>query len=42
MMLKSGPKAIKEFTSAAYNQFGVRLVILATFLDGEGHPSISL
>jgi hypothetical protein len=42
MMAKRGPKAIKEFTSSAYNQFGIRVVVLAAYIDDEGDPSISL
>ena len=41
-MSKHGTKAIKEFTSTAYNQFGMRVVVLAAFLDDEGDPSMSL
>ena len=36
MMSKHGPKAVKEFTSVAWNQFGMRVVVLAAYLqDGE-------
>jgi hypothetical protein len=42
MMKKHGIKAIKDFTSTAYKQFGMRLVILAAFVDDDGDPAISL
>jgi len=42
MMAKRGPKAIKEFTSSAYKQFGMRVVVLASFLDDGGRPAITL
>jgi hypothetical protein len=42
MMSKNGTKAIKEFSSSAYNQFGMRVVVLAAFVDGKGEPSMSL
>jgi hypothetical protein len=42
MMIKHGPRAIKEFASIAYNQFGMRVVVLAAYIDGEGDPSTTL
>jgi hypothetical protein len=42
MMAKSGPKAIKEFSSLAYKQFGMRVVVLAAYIDAEGDPSMTL
>ncbi len=42
MMNKHGPRAIKEFTSSAYNQFGMHVVVLAAFIDAEGDPSMML
>lgn len=42
MMAKQGPRAVKEFASSAYNQFGMRVVVLAAFVDGEGDPSVAL
>jgi hypothetical protein len=42
MMAKSGPKAVKEFTSSAYKQFGMRVVVLAAYLDTEGDPAMAL
>jgi len=42
MMKKYAVNAIKDFTSTAYNQFGMRLVILGAFVDDEGEPAISL
>ena len=42
MMIKRGPRAIKEFASSAYNQFGMRVVILAAFVGDEGDPSITM
>jgi len=41
MMKKCGPTAVKEFTSAAWNQFGMHVVVLAVFMK-DGHPSVSL
>ncbi len=42
MMNKHRLRAIKEFTSSAYNQFGMRVVVLAAFIDAEGDPSMTL
>jgi hypothetical protein len=42
MMAKNGPKAVREFSSLAYNQFGMRVVVLAAFVDNQGEPSMSL
>jgi hypothetical protein len=33
MMTKSGPKTVKDFTSSVYSQFGMRVVVLASFLN---------
>jgi hypothetical protein len=42
MMEKSGCKAIREFTSTSYNQFGMRIIILRAFIDDEGDPAMTL
>lgn len=42
MMAKKGPRAVREFTSAAYKQFGMRVVVLAAFVDREGDASVTL
>jgi hypothetical protein len=42
MMEKNGPKAIKEFTSLVHREFGMRIVVLAAFVDGDGDPSMTL
>lgn len=42
MMTKSGTKAVKEFSSAAYNQFGMRVVVLAAFVNEKNEPLVSL
>jgi len=42
MMNKHRPRAIKEFTSLAYNQFGMHVVVLAAFINAEGDPSMML
>ena len=41
-MAKGGARAIKEFTSSTYKDFGMRVVVLAAFKDGEGDPSMTL
>ena len=41
-MKKRGPRVIREFTSSAYKQFGMRVLVLAAFLDDEGDPSMAL
>lgn len=41
-MIKNGPKAIKEFTSGVYNQFGMRVVVLAAYVDAEGDPATTM
>jgi len=42
MMAKHGPQAIKEFTLAAYNQFGMCLVVLAAYTNDKGEPTATL
>lgn len=42
MMTKSGTKAIKEFSSAAYNQFGMRVVVLAAYVNEKNESLVSL
>jgi hypothetical protein len=42
MMDKCGPRAVKEFTSSAYRQFGMRVIVLASFMDQEQGPSVAL
>lgn len=42
MMKKHGINAIMDFTSMAYKQFGMRLVILAAYLDDDDDPAVSL
>ena len=41
IMSKRGPRAVREFTSAAWNQFGMRIVVLVAFLE-DGEPAILL
>jgi len=41
MMDKHGTQAIKDFTSAAYNKFGMHIVVFAAFLHEE-KPTISM
>ena len=42
MMKKRGPRAIREFTLSSYKQFGMRVVILAAYVDDEGDPAMVL
>lgn len=42
MMAKLGPRAVKEFTSAAYSQFGMRIVVLAAYMDTDEDLTMSL
>jgi hypothetical protein len=42
MMKKNGPRAVREFTASAYKQFGMRIVVLAAYLDVEGDPTMAL
>ena len=41
-MSKKGPRAVKEFTRSVYNQFGMRVIVLAAFIDIENDPSIAV
>lgn len=41
-MKKHGSQAMKDFTSLAYRQFGMRVVILAAYVDSQGDNSMSL
>jgi len=42
MMFKHGPEAVREFTSLVYKQFGMRVIVLAAFLNRGGNPSMTL
>ena len=42
MMRKHGAKAVKEFVSASFSQFGMRVVVLAAYMDTEEVPEISV
>ena len=42
MMIKCGPRAIKKFTSLAYNQFEMHVVILVAFIGNKGDSSITI
>jgi hypothetical protein len=41
-MSKCGPQAVKEFSNSAYNHFGMRVVVLAAYVDVKGESSMSL
>jgi len=41
MIRKRRSAAVREFTSAAWNQFGMRVVVLAAFMKEEG-PAVLL
>jgi hypothetical protein len=41
MMKKHGPKAMKEFTSVVFRQFGMRVVVLAAYMN-DGEPAVSM
>ena len=41
-MDRKGKRAVREFTSSVYRQFGMRVVVLAAYADMEGDPSIAL
>jgi len=41
MMKKRGPAAVKEFMLAAWNQFGMCVVVLAAFMK-DRHPLVLL
>jgi len=42
MLIKRGPRAIKEFSSALFNQFGMRVVVLAAYINEDGHPATAM
>jgi len=42
MMEKHGTKAVKEFTSSAYSQFGMHVMVLTAFTSSKGEPSMTL
>ena len=33
---------MQEFTSSTHNQFGMHIVVLAVFIDGDGDPVVTL
>jgi hypothetical protein len=41
-MAKHGKRTMKEFSSAVHNQFGMRIVILAAYVDEDGDSAITL
>jgi hypothetical protein len=41
MMKKHRPRAMKEFMSVVFRQFGLQVIVLATFMDGR-EPSFSM
>jgi hypothetical protein len=41
MMKKHGAKAMKEFTSVVFRQFGMRVVVLGAFMN-DGEPAVSM
>lgn len=42
MMAKHGTKAVKDFTSNVYKEYGMRIVVLAAYVDTEGEHAMSL
>ncbi|KAF8486612.1 hypothetical protein F5888DRAFT_1640084 [Russula emetica] len=42
MMAKHRPRAMREFTSSVYHQFGMRIVVLAAYIDADGDSSMTL
>jgi hypothetical protein len=42
MMAKHGTGAVKDFTSRVYGEFGMRIVILAAYVDTEGEHTMAL
>ena len=41
-MAKWGLRAIKEFTLSAYSQFGMQVVVLASYMDENQGPLVAL
>jgi hypothetical protein len=41
-MNKNRARAVKKFTKSSYQQFRMRVVVLAAFMDIEEDPSIAL
>ena len=42
MMRKHGAKAVREFASASFKQFGMRVVILAAYMDAEEDAEVAV
>jgi hypothetical protein len=42
MMEKHGVSTFQDFAQYVYNQFGMRITMLAAYCDSEGDPSITL
>jgi hypothetical protein len=42
MMRKHGAKAMREFASASFNQFGMHVVILAAYMDTEEDAEVAV
>ena len=42
MMKKHGAKAVEEFASESFRQFGMRVVVLAAYMDPEEKPEVAM
>ena len=42
MMRKHGAKAVREFASASFKQFGMRVVVLAAYMDAEEDAEVAV
>jgi hypothetical protein len=42
MMRKHGAKAMREFASASFNQFGMRIVVLTAYMDTEEDAEVAV
>jgi hypothetical protein len=41
-MKKHAGSTFRDFARYVYNQFGMRIAVLAAYCDGEGDPAITL
>jgi hypothetical protein len=42
MFEKHGVHSVQEFSASMYKQYGVRVVILAGYMDAENDPTMTL
>ena len=42
MMKKHGAKAVEEFASESFRQFGMHVIVLTAYMDPEEKPEVAM